>query len=67
MVSNLLKRCQDDFATVKRQRDGFGAFRKETGCHPASSQALVICYVEFHKSLSERDEITVMKSVSVNN
>jgi hypothetical protein len=26
MVSNLLKRWQDDFATVKRQRDGFRAF-----------------------------------------
>jgi hypothetical protein len=37
MVSNLLKRWRDDFATLKRQRDGFGAFRKETGCHPASS------------------------------
>jgi hypothetical protein len=35
MVSNLLKRWRNDFATVKRQRDGFGAFRKETGCHPA--------------------------------
>jgi hypothetical protein len=38
MVSNLLKRWQDDFVTVKRQRDGFGAFRKETGCHPVSSR-----------------------------
>jgi hypothetical protein len=38
MVSNLLKRWRDDFATVKRQRDGFRAFRKETGCHPASSR-----------------------------
>jgi hypothetical protein len=37
MVSNLLKRWWDDFATVKRQKDGFGASRKETGCHPASS------------------------------
>jgi hypothetical protein len=37
VVSNLLKRWWDDFATVKRQRDGFGAFRKETGCHHASS------------------------------
>jgi hypothetical protein len=37
MVSNLLKRWQDDFATVKRQRDRFGAFQKETGFHPASS------------------------------
>jgi hypothetical protein len=36
MISNLLKRWRDDFATVKRQRDGFGAFRKEMGCHPAS-------------------------------
>jgi hypothetical protein len=26
MVSNLLKRWWDYFATVKRQRDGFGAF-----------------------------------------
>jgi hypothetical protein len=33
MVSNLLKRRRDDFAT-----DGFGAFQKETGCHPASSR-----------------------------
>jgi hypothetical protein len=40
MVSNLLKRWQDDFETVKRQTDGFGAFRKETGCHPAPPQAL---------------------------
>jgi hypothetical protein len=29
---------RDDFSTVKRQRDGFGAFRKETRCHPASSR-----------------------------
>jgi hypothetical protein len=42
MVSKLLKRWRDDFATVKRQRDGFGAFRKETGCHPAPPQALHI-------------------------
>jgi hypothetical protein len=42
MFSNLLKRWKDDFATVKRQRDDFRAFRKETGCHPASPQALVI-------------------------
>jgi hypothetical protein len=41
MLSNLLKRWRDDLATVKRQRDGFGAFRKETGCHPAPPQALV--------------------------
>jgi hypothetical protein len=40
MVSNLLNRWRNDFATVKRQRDGFGAFRKETGCHPASFKAL---------------------------
>jgi hypothetical protein len=33
----LLKKKWDDFATAKRQRDGFGAFRKETGCHSASS------------------------------
>jgi hypothetical protein len=38
MVSNLLKRWRDDFATVKKQIDGFGAYRKETGCHPASSR-----------------------------
>jgi hypothetical protein len=40
MVSNLLKkkRWQYDFATVKRQRDGFRACQKETGCHPASSR-----------------------------
>jgi hypothetical protein len=31
MVSNLLKRWWDDFATVKRQRDGFRAFRKKMG------------------------------------
>jgi hypothetical protein len=37
MVLNLLKRWRDDFATVKRQRDGFGAFQKETECHPTSS------------------------------
>jgi hypothetical protein len=42
MVSNLLKRWQDDSATVKRQRDGFGAFEKETGCHPTSPQALSV-------------------------
>jgi hypothetical protein len=29
MVSNLLKRWQDDFATVKRRRDGFGLFEKK--------------------------------------
>jgi hypothetical protein len=38
MVSNLLKSWRNDFATVERQGDGFGAFRKETGCHPASSR-----------------------------
>jgi hypothetical protein len=38
MVSNLLKRWRDYFATVKRERDGFGAFRKETGCHLSSSR-----------------------------
>jgi hypothetical protein len=32
------KRWRDDFATGKRQKDGFGVFRKETGCHPASSR-----------------------------
>jgi hypothetical protein len=37
MVSNLLKRWWDDFVTVKRRRNGFGAFQKETGCHPTSS------------------------------
>jgi hypothetical protein len=42
MVSNLLKRWRDDFTTVKRQRDGFGAFRKEMGCHLAPLQALQI-------------------------
>jgi hypothetical protein len=56
MVSNPLKRWWDDFATVKRQRDGFGAFRKETGSHPAPPQVLCIlhctelysiCYREF--------------------
>jgi hypothetical protein len=40
MVSNLLKRWRDDFVTVKMQRDGFRAFRKETGCHPAPPKAL---------------------------
>jgi hypothetical protein len=48
MVSNLLKRWWDDFATVKRQRDGFRAFRKETGCYPASSRPIsstvYMCY-----------------------
>jgi hypothetical protein len=39
MVTNLLKRWQDDFSTAKRQRDGFGAFQKETRCHPTSSTA----------------------------
>jgi hypothetical protein len=40
----LLKKKRDGFksakmvATVKRQKDGFGAFRKQTGCHPASSR-----------------------------
>jgi hypothetical protein len=45
MGSNPLKGWRDDFATVKRQRDGFGAFRKETGFippHPAPPQALSI-------------------------
>jgi hypothetical protein len=39
---------RDDFATVKRPRDGFGAFLKETGCHTASSrppQSLAISHV----------------------
>jgi hypothetical protein len=37
MVSDLLKRCQDDFMSIKRQRDGFGAFWKEAGCQTFSS------------------------------
>jgi hypothetical protein len=40
MVSNLLKRWQDDFETVKRQRDGVGAFQKDTGRHLTPLQAL---------------------------
>jgi hypothetical protein len=36
------KRWRDDFATVKRQRDGFEAYRKETGCHPAPLKAVVL-------------------------
>jgi hypothetical protein len=42
MVSNLLKWWRDDFATVKRQRNGFGAYRKETGCHPTPLQAVIM-------------------------
>jgi hypothetical protein len=42
MVLNLLKRRRDDFVTVRRQRKGFGAFQKETGCHPAPLKALLI-------------------------
>jgi hypothetical protein len=34
MVSNLLKRWQDDFVVVKRQRDGLGAFLKRNGMPP---------------------------------
>jgi hypothetical protein len=37
----------------KRQRDGFGAFRKETGCHPASPQALLKCVL-----LRQRENFT---------
>jgi hypothetical protein len=33
------KKWWDDFVTVKKQRDGFGAFRKEAGCHPTSSRS----------------------------
>jgi hypothetical protein len=33
MVSNLPKRWQDDFSTVKRQRNGFRALQKEMECH----------------------------------
>jgi hypothetical protein len=56
MISNLLKRWRDDFATVKRQRDGFGAFRKETGCHPAlsrptSSTAYIINKIIYYKQV----------------
>jgi hypothetical protein len=29
MVSNLLKRWWDNFVTVERQRDGFGAYKKK--------------------------------------
>jgi hypothetical protein len=36
------KRWGDNFATVKRLRDGFGAYLKEKGCHPASTHALII-------------------------
>jgi hypothetical protein len=32
------KKVAGDFSTVKRQGNCFGAFRKETGCHPASSR-----------------------------
>jgi hypothetical protein len=46
MVSNLLKRWRDDFATVEGRGDGFRAFRKETVCHPASSRptSSTACY-----------------------
>jgi hypothetical protein len=42
MVLNLLERWRDDSMTVKRKRNGFGAFKKETGCHPAPPEALNI-------------------------
>jgi hypothetical protein len=53
MVSNLLKRWRDDFATVKRQRDGFGAFGKETGCYPTPPQALVVTKSPLVKELNQ--------------
>jgi hypothetical protein len=55
MVSNLLKRWRDDFSTVKRQGDGFGAFQKETGCHPGSSHPTSSTghkYVEYVSQMS---------------
>jgi hypothetical protein len=52
MVSNLLKRWRDDFAAVKRQRDGFVAFRKGTECHPASPQVLPVASVNVILRLS---------------
>jgi hypothetical protein len=36
------KKLANGFTKVKRQRDGFGAFRKETGCNPAPPEALGI-------------------------
>jgi hypothetical protein len=45
MVSNLLKRLWVYFASVERQRDGFGAFQKKWDAilpHPTPPQALTI-------------------------
>jgi hypothetical protein len=51
MVSNLLKRWRDDSATVKRKRDGFGAFRKKKRDaippHLALSQVLLVMIPQF--------------------
>jgi hypothetical protein len=58
MVSSLLKRWRDDSTTVKRQRDGFGAFRKETGCHPVPPQALYIGQTHVYAFKRERNECT---------
>jgi hypothetical protein len=60
MVSNLLKRWRDVFATVKRQRDGFGAFRKETGCHPASSRPIIS--TDYNTTLSEHSKTIILVS-----
>jgi hypothetical protein len=42
MLSNLLKWWRDAFTIAIRLRGGFGAFRKETEHHPASSYSTII-------------------------
>jgi hypothetical protein len=46
---------------LKRQRDGFGAFRKETGCHPAPPQALYIMM----QQIITRGDVSVSVSVVI--
>jgi hypothetical protein len=55
VVSHLLKKKRDDFATVKMQKDGFRAFRKEQDAippHPTPPQALSVynMYCSYYKT-----------------
>jgi hypothetical protein len=66
MVSNLLKRWRDVSATVKRQRDGFGAFQKKRDAIPSHLKHW--CYREkiYYISTRVRTEYLVFKmSVTV--
>jgi hypothetical protein len=60
MVSNLLRGWRDDFVTVKKQRHGFGAYQKETACHPTSSHPTSSTVYNISNLLNVINLLTVM-------